>query len=233
MDPFPRQQRLVALRQKLAALTTELVKTEEELTTLEADGQLNLGAPPAVAVQIPRTPAEKVSLFLDLFGTRRSVYPQRWENNKAGKSGYSPACNNDSFSNRQSGICRKPKVKCSECPHQRFPPLDERAVESHLRGEQTLGVYAIGTDDTCRFLAADFDGEGWRDDVLAYREAAERVGLTVAIERSRSGNGGLSGAEFHLSRARHRVDDGENSHQIHQCCFRSFRRDAQHFGRLA
>jgi len=80
-------------------------------------------------------------------------------------------------------------VKCSECCHQRFPPLDEDAIESHLRGAQTLGVYAIGADDTCRFLAADFDGEGWRDDVLAYREAAERVGLTVAIERSRSGNG--------------------------------------------
>lgn len=31
MDPFPRQQRLAALRQKLAALTTELVDTEEEL----------------------------------------------------------------------------------------------------------------------------------------------------------------------------------------------------------
>ena len=76
MDPFPRQQRLAALRQKLAALTAELVKTEEELTTLEADGQLNLGATPASTVQIPRTPAEKVSLFLDLFGTRRSVYPK-------------------------------------------------------------------------------------------------------------------------------------------------------------
>ena len=80
-------------------------------------------------------------------------------------------------------------MKCSECSHQSFPPLDERAVESHLRGEQTLGVYAIGTDDTCRFLAADFDGGGWRDDVLAYREAAERVGIAVAIERSRSGDG--------------------------------------------
>jgi superfamily II DNA or RNA helicase len=189
MDPFPRQQRLADLRQKLAALTTEVVKTEDELTNLEADGQLNLDTTPASAVRIPRTPAEKVSLFLDLFGTRRSVYPRRWENNKAGKSGYSPACHNDSFANRQSGICRKPKVKCSECPHQSFPPLDERAVESHLRGEQTLGVYAIGTDDTCRFLAADFDGEGWREDVLAYREAAERLGIAVAIERSRSGNG--------------------------------------------
>lgn len=101
------------------------------------------------------------------------------------QDGYSPACENE----WRLGICHKPKVKCAECPHQRFPPLDERAVESHLRGEQTLGVYAIGTDDTCRFLAPDLDGEGWRDDVMAYREAAERVGITIAIERSRSGNG--------------------------------------------
>ncbi len=189
MDASPRQQRLADLRQKLAALTTEVAKTEDELVALESDGQLALGATPVSTVQIPRTPAEKIALFLDLFGTRRSVYPKRWENRKTGKSGYSPACHNDSYVNRQSGVCRKPKVKCSECIHQQFPPLDERAVESHLRGEQTLGVYAIGTDDTCRFLAADFDGEGWRDNVLAYREAAERVGITVAIERSRSGNG--------------------------------------------
>ena len=189
MESSPHQLREAGLRRRLTELAAELLKTEEELIALTSDAQLNLGATSASAVQIPRTPAEKVSLFLDLFGTRRSVYPKRWENNKAGKSGYSPACNNDSFANRQSGICRKPQVKCSECPHQRFPPLDERAVETHLRGEQTLGVYAIGTDDTCRFLAADFDGEGWREDVLAYREAAERLGLAVAIERSRSGNG--------------------------------------------
>jgi superfamily II DNA or RNA helicase len=189
MDTSPRQLREADLRRRLTELAAELLKTEEELVALTSGEQLNLGAPPTAAIPIPRTPAEKIALFMDLFGTRRSVYPQRWENGKTGKSGYSPACNNDSFENRRSGICRKPQVKCSECPHQRFPPFDERAVESHLRGEQTLGVYAIGTDDTCRFLAADFDGEGWRDDVLAYREAAERVGIAVAIERSRSGNG--------------------------------------------
>lgn len=188
VDLSQRQKCLADLRLKLAALTTEIVKTEDELAALEAGAQLPLGKAPSTA-KIPRTPAEKIALFIDLFGTRRSVYPKRWENSKTGKSGYSPACDNDSFANRQSGICRKPKVKCSECCHQRFPPLDEDAIESHLRGEQTLGVYAIGADDTCRFLAADFDGEGWRDDVQAYREAAERVGLTVAIERSRSGNG--------------------------------------------
>ena len=188
MASSPRQQRADDLRRQLADLSAEILRTEDELASLEGDGRLVLGENPSPP-KTPQTPAEKIALFLDLFGTRRSVYPKRWENSKTGRSGYSPACDNDSFVNRQNGICQKPKVKCSDCPHQRFPSLDERAVETHLRGEQTLGVYAIGTDDACRFLAADFDGEGWREDVLAYREAAERIGVTVAIERSRSGNG--------------------------------------------
>ena len=188
MASSPRQQRTDDLRRQLADLSAEILRKEDELVSLECDGRLVLGENPSPP-KTPQTPAEKIALFLDLFGTRRSVYPKRWENSKTGRSGYSPACDNDSFVNRQNGICLKPKVKCSECPHQRFPSLDERAVETHLRGEQTLGVYAIGTDDACRFLAADFDGEGWREDVLAYREAAERIGVTLAIERSRSGNG--------------------------------------------
>jgi hypothetical protein len=182
MDSSPQSQRATDLRLKLAELAAELLKTEEALVALESEGQLKLKAATALAMtRAPCTPAEKVALFLDLFGTRRSVYPKRWENEKAGKSGYSPACDNE----WRPGICYKPKVKCAERIHQRFPPLDERAVEAHLRGTHTLGVYAIGSDDTCRFLAADFDGEGWRDDVLAYREAAERVGVTLGQRRSR------------------------------------------------
>lgn len=186
MDSSLRQLREADLRRRLAELAAEVLKTEEELVALASDEQLKFGEPTASATTAtPRTPAEKIALFLDLFGTRRSVYPKRWANDKTGKSGYSPACDNE----WRPAICQKPKVKCAECLHQRFPPLDERAVEAHLRGTHTLGVYAIGTDDTCRFLAADFDGEGWKDDVLAYREAAGRVGVTAAIERSRSGNG--------------------------------------------
>ena len=186
MDSSPQSLHATDLRRKLAELTAAALKIEDELVALESEGQLKLNAETALATtQAPCTPAEKVALFLDLFGTRRSVYPKRWENEKSRKSGYSPACENEWRPN----VCYKPKVKCAECLHQRFPPLDERAVEAHLRGTHTLGVYAIGSDDTCRFLAADFDGEGWRDDVLAYREAAERIGVTVAIERSRSGNG--------------------------------------------
>ncbi len=46
MDSLLRQQRLAELRQKLAALTAEVAKTEDELTALESDEQLNLGATP-------------------------------------------------------------------------------------------------------------------------------------------------------------------------------------------
>jgi len=96
MDPSSRHPRAVDLRHRLAELAAELLKTEEELVALESEGQLKLNAATALAtMQTPSTPAEKVALFLDLFGTRRSVYPKRWENEKPGKNGYSPACDNE------------------------------------------------------------------------------------------------------------------------------------------
>ena len=51
------------------------------------------------------------------------------------------------------------------------------------------GVYPMLPDETCRFLAVDFDKGGWKQDVAAFRGACEAAGLTVAVERSRSGNG--------------------------------------------
>ncbi|NBS53712.1 MAG: hypothetical protein EBS96_14085, partial [Spartobacteria bacterium] len=86
--------------------------------------------------------------------------------------------------------CEKPRVKCSDCPNQNYPPLDHSAIHSHLIGRHTIGTYAIREDDSCIFLAADFDGEGWMQDIEAYRRAAEQMGISVGVERSRSGNGG-------------------------------------------
>lgn len=187
MDPIPQFPRLVDLRKRLARLTAEVRETEDELVVLESDGQLTLNstATPGAAPS-PHTPAEKIALFIDLFATRRSVYPQRWDNPRSGKSGHSPVCDNDRFTRpavagARPDLCKKPDVKCTECPHQNFPPLDARAVEAHLRGTQTLGVYAIGTDDACRFLAADFDGEGWHHDV----DSVGRGRGSIATENSR------------------------------------------------
>ena len=44
-------------------------------------------------------------------------------------------------------------------------------------------------DETCWFLAADFDKQSWMTDVAAFRDAAHAEGVPAAIERSRSGNG--------------------------------------------
>ena len=44
-------------------------------------------------------------------------------------------------------------------------------------------------DETCWFLAADFDKRSWEQDVVAFRDTAKAKGVPVAIERSRSGNG--------------------------------------------
>jgi len=44
-------------------------------------------------------------------------------------------------------------------------------------------------DETCWFVAADFDKKSWMRDVAAFRDTACRLGVPVVIERSRSGNG--------------------------------------------
>jgi hypothetical protein len=44
-------------------------------------------------------------------------------------------------------------------------------------------------DETCWFLAVDFDKKSWMQDVAAFRDTTRAKGVPVAIERSRSGNG--------------------------------------------
>jgi superfamily II DNA or RNA helicase len=139
-----------------------------------------------VALRAPTTNDEKAELFIRLFRVRESVYPKRWENLTNGIHGYSPACSNE----WERPICGKPKIKCSECPNQAFPRLDAFAVRDHLHGKHTIGTYAIKEDDTCNFLAADFDGKGWGSDILAYQRSGREIGVHIDIERSRSGDGG-------------------------------------------
>jgi superfamily II DNA or RNA helicase/very-short-patch-repair endonuclease len=53
-----------------------------------------------------------------------------------------------------------------------------------------MGVYPMLQDETCHFLAADFDDESWQVDAGAFLETCRRLCLSAALERSRSGNGG-------------------------------------------
>ena len=142
--------------------------------------------PPPAGPVTGRSPArDKIALFRSLFRGRDDVYPKRWENAAAGKSGYAPVCANE-WAPR---ICGKPRVKCGACPNQAFREITDEAVDGHLRGRHTLGVYVMLADDSCRFLAADFDKANWRRDASAFLEACRSKGVPAALERSRSGNG--------------------------------------------
>jgi hypothetical protein len=57
-------------------------------------------------------------------------------------------------------------------------------------GKETIGVYALLPDETCWFLAADFDKTTWEYDSLAFLETCKELNVPAALERSRSGKGG-------------------------------------------
>ena len=120
---------------------------------------------------------EKVTLFLELFRARKSVYPRHWKNQKTGKSGYFPVCSNEWGPN----ICDKPKIKCTDCTRQAFVPFDEKAALLHLQGREIIGTYALCEYDQCIFLAVDFDGNHFESDALAFKVAAEQLGVDAAI----------------------------------------------------
>ncbi len=141
--------------------------------------------PPAGPVTSRSSAREKIALFRSLFRGREDVYTKRWENSKSDKSGYALVCANE-WAPR---ICGKPRVKCGACPNQAFREVTDEAIDGHLRGRLTIGVYAMLADDTCRFLAADFDKANWRRDAGAFLEACRLKDVPAALERSRSGNG--------------------------------------------
>jgi len=128
---------------------------------------------------------EKVALFRRLFRGRTDVYPIRWESKTTAKSGYSPACANE----WRAGVCEKPRIKCGDCSNRSLIPLSDAVVYDHLSGESTIGVYPLLADDTCYFLAIDFDEAEWREDACAFVQSCSELGVPVALEISRSGKG--------------------------------------------
>lgn len=107
--------------------------------------------------------AAKIALLRSLFRGRDDVYPRRFESRKTGKSGYAPACANEWV----RGICEKPRVRWAVCPHCRFLPVTDEVIRWQLSGRDAndqpfvAGVYPMLLDETCHFLAVDFDKAGW------------------------------------------------------------------------
>jgi len=173
-----------------AALRAENSRLVALLTAAGIDWQQRSAATQASCAAAPTlTPArmkteDKVALFRRLFRGRTDVYPIRWES-KAGKAGYSPACANE----WRADVCEKPRIKCSDCGNRLLVPLTDQTLYDHLAGRHTVGVYPLLADDTCHFLAVDFDDADWRADAQAFTQSCRELGVPAALEISRSGNG--------------------------------------------
>jgi len=126
-----------------------------------------------------------IPLFMSIFKGRHDVYAKRWE--KDGKNGYSPAYQVD-WSKFSAFKARGGKF--ADYPYKTALPLTLEIIQSHLEGNAIIGIYPLLQDNTSYFIAADFDGENWQEEIKSFFGICKKYNVPVYIERSRSGNGG-------------------------------------------
>ena len=123
------------LKSEIASLKKQSLTSENSQQTIPCEGQqltiLDASEFPN-AVEPNKTPhysisdnKGKVQLFMSLFKGRDDVYAKRWES-KSGKSGYSPHCSNE----WKNGVCKKPRIKCSECSCKDYVALSDTVIEA-------------------------------------------------------------------------------------------------------
>ena len=156
VESFPGE--LDTLRADNVRLRRLLQLSEEQARAATSD-QATLTGAPASPMTMGSSSADKVLFFFELFRCRTDVYALRWENRRDGRSGWMPAI---------KGYWRK-GMNRADAP---YLPLTPEVVDAHLRGEAHIGLYPLSDDDTCWWLAADFDKEAAMLDALAYMKSA-------------------------------------------------------------
>lgn len=123
---------------------------------------------------------EKVASYKDYFKGRSDCYAIRWE--KDGKSGYAP-----SYSKEARCLSKDEKKKIPF--KNRYDKLSDEIILKHLKGQETIGIYPMTDDQTCYFLAFDFDEESFKNDVLKLSLICSSYNIDHLVEISRSGKG--------------------------------------------
>ena len=185
--------------QRIQELQAEIERRQATVRALRAETVEAVNNPESTPQPVVPGPVEstqlsrqqKIHIFRSLFRGREDLFPRWWINRKTGLTGYSPACANEwepELCGKKSTSARR-RSNCAECPHHSFLPVADEEIERHLTGKQTIGVYPLLPDETCWFLAADFDASSWSEDIVVFRATCREHGIPVAIERSRSGDG--------------------------------------------
>ena len=128
---------------------------------------------------------QNIELFKSLFRGRTDIYAVRWEKDE--RSGYMPAYKVD-WSDYNKHKAQGGTFK--EYTNKEHLPFDDTAIEAHLTGKDTCGIYPLLEDNTSFFIAADFDKENWKEIIQRLYGTCLKHKIPVYIERSRSGNGG-------------------------------------------
>lgn len=195
------ENQIKAAEKELANLNERKIELQYKIKHLKslqnsiAEEQPSFNQGPKTNINSVSPEQRKITLFRSLFRGREDVFPKRFESKRTGKSGYQPVCRNEWI----RPFCQKPKIRCAECDNRDFEPVTNEIVRFHLIGfdpsdrykrEFVMGVYPMLTDETCWFLAVDFDKELWMKDVSAYLETCRTYKVPATVEISRSGQGG-------------------------------------------
>ncbi len=194
------EQKIIRVQKELAELDARRSTLIERIRQLTEERKTfterSISSPNSVTlITNQSSESAKIHLFRSLFKGREDVYPQRFESLRTGKAGYQPACKNEWV----KGFCEKPRIKCGKCENREFLPLTYEVVRNHLMGvdPQTtskdsfiIGTYPLLFDETCWFVAIDFDKSSWEEDSRAFLEICRLHGVPSYLERSRSGHGG-------------------------------------------
>ncbi|MGC1451048.1 MAG: hypothetical protein WA830_13550 [Candidatus Sulfotelmatobacter sp.] len=186
--PFePPEQENARLREENARLRRLLAVHSIPIPQLASENQPpNKTVETSPPVDKEERARKRIALFRSLFRGREDVFARRWENDD-GRHGYMPVVIKDWKAINRS---RPEERKRVDQKTRKFIPLTDAVIESHLLGKDTVGVYALLPDETCWFLAADFDKKTWEYDSLAFLETCQELNVPAALERSRSGKGG-------------------------------------------
>jgi hypothetical protein len=193
---FMDDERILSLQAEIARLENMVLEKKQELGLLQ--NQTETVSESVIGINNFSSPEIKIALFRSLFRGREDVFAKRFESKKTGKAGYQPVCSNEWVQN----VCRKPAITCASCDQRAFQRVSDEVIRNHLAGEIpssrtggigipfVMGIYPLLINETCWFLALDFDKEQWELDARSYLETCRKEQVPASLERSRSGNGG-------------------------------------------
>ena len=173
---------------RLVGLSRRLSEVEAENRRLRNLLKITGGVEPpsAQTILVPNDPGVvtndsapevKVAFYARQFAARSDIFAYHWENQRKGTKGWSPKAR-DQYGKRPIW--------------ERGPlPLTADVIAGHLNPNFDLfmGLYPLLPDDTCWWLAADFDGSQAMLDAHAYVKAAASLGVPCGLEISQSGKG--------------------------------------------